>query len=66
MFATGLIPTGLAFDAAGNLYAGDANAGEGFQNYANWSDHSVQQFVCTRGGWLGFRQSGKPLRERAG
>ena len=26
-FATGLIPTGLAFDAAGNLYAGDGNAG---------------------------------------
>src|ERR1700704_2559623 len=27
-FATGLIPTGLAFDAAGNLYAGDGNAGK--------------------------------------
>ena len=30
-FATGLIPTGLAFDAAGNLYAGDGNAGKVFK-----------------------------------
>jgi sugar lactone lactonase YvrE len=30
-FATGLVPTGLAFDAAGNLYAGDGNAGKVFK-----------------------------------
>src|SRR5207248_2404656 len=30
-FATGLTPTGLAVDAAGNLYAGDANAGKVFK-----------------------------------
>jgi sugar lactone lactonase YvrE len=30
-FATGLIPTGLAFGAAGNLYAADANAGKVFK-----------------------------------
>ena len=30
-FATGLLPTGLAFDAAGNLYAGDGNAGKVFK-----------------------------------
>ena len=30
-FATGLIPTGLAFDAAGNLYAGDPTASKVFK-----------------------------------
>jgi hypothetical protein len=30
-FATRLIPTGLAFDTAGDLYAGDGNAGNVFK-----------------------------------
>ena len=55
-FATGLIPTGLAFDAAGNLYAVDVpNAGKVFKITPTGTIDSVQDFTGAGRDWSGFR-----------